>query len=83
LNGTWINTDTSDIYIFNNPDIEFMLAEDVRKIAQSANSEAGKGGGLSYPKVLKEHMRQMKQRHTLLMNKTCLMAHGTILVTEK
>ena len=44
LNGSWINSDTSDIYIFNSPDIEFILAEDVRKIAQSANSKAGKGG---------------------------------------
>ena len=41
LNGTWINSITSDTYFFNYPDIEFILAEDVQKIAQRIN---GKGG---------------------------------------
>ena len=37
LNGTWINTDTSDTYSFNYPDVEFILAEDYQKIADRIN----------------------------------------------
>jgi hypothetical protein len=39
LNGTWINTSTSDTYYFNYPDVEFILAEDYQKIAKRVNKK--------------------------------------------